>query len=82
MKEQQEFDRVAGQVLKECRRRVGMSQEDLARALTALGFPCHQQTVLKIERGSRPLKLAEAHAIAEVFRAQCAAGEGTNDRNV
>lgn len=42
-----------------------MTQADLARALSEKGIPFHQQTIQKIESGVRPLKLAEAFAIAE-----------------
>jgi hypothetical protein len=44
-----------------------MSQAELGRALGRHGFPMEQQTVLTIERGSRPLKWEEGHAIAEVL---------------
>ena len=68
MSAQQDFDVIAGHTLKLARHSAGLSQDDLAQALAAFGFPMHQQTILKIEKGSRPIKLAEAFAIAEVFR--------------
>lgn len=43
------------------------SQEDLAERLRHQGFEMHQTTVAKIERGARPLRVAEAAAIADVF---------------
>jgi len=49
------------------RRAARLSQADLADKLTRAGFPMKQQTILTIERGSRPLKLEEAHVIAEVL---------------
>src|SRR5215203_3821854 len=41
-----------------------MTQEGLAEAVAEHGVPFHQQTVAKIEKGQRPLRLREAHAIA------------------
>jgi transcriptional regulator with XRE-family HTH domain len=58
--------RVGGNVAR-FRRVTGMSQAELGRALGRYGFPMEQQTILTIERGSRPLKVEEAHAIAEVL---------------
>lgn len=47
------------------RERAGRTQTDLAKALTARGFPFHQPTVQRIETGLRPVRLGEAYAIAE-----------------
>ena len=44
-----------------------MSQTELARQLNVRGLPFHQQTVQRIEKGERPLRLNEAHAIAEIL---------------
>jgi transcriptional regulator with XRE-family HTH domain len=44
------------------------SQDDLADRLRRQGFDMHQTTVAKIERGTRPLRVAEAAAIANIFR--------------
>ncbi len=44
-----------------------MSQTELARQLNRRGLPFHQQTVQRIEKGERPLRLNEAHAIAEIL---------------
>jgi len=43
------------------------TQEDVAERLRHQGFEMHQTTVAKIERGARPLRLAEAAALATVF---------------
>lgn len=48
-------------------RKAGLSQAELAHELNLRGFPFHQQGILKVERGSRPLKLEEAHEIADVL---------------
>jgi DNA-binding XRE family transcriptional regulator len=44
-----------------------MSQTELARQLNDRGLSFHQQTVQRIEKGERPLRLNEAHAIAEIL---------------
>ncbi|WP_024801179.1 helix-turn-helix domain-containing protein [Nocardia sp. BMG51109] len=49
------------------RRARGWSQDDLADKLNDLGFEMHQTTVAKIERGIRPLRVAEAVALAQIF---------------
>ena len=49
------------------RKAKGMSQADLARELTARGFPFQHQGILKLEGGTRPLRFAEGLAIAEIF---------------
>ncbi len=43
------------------------SQEEVAEKLRYEGFEMHQTTVAKIERGARPLRVAEAAAIGAVF---------------
>jgi Helix-turn-helix len=44
-----------------------MSQTELARQLQERGLPFHQQTVQRVEKGERPLRLNEAYAIAEIL---------------
>ena len=56
-----------GEVVRGWRQDRHWSQEDVAEKLRHQGFEMHQTTVAKIERGSRPLRVAEAAAIAEVF---------------
>ncbi len=58
------LDITAGANIRRLRTALGMSQTELANYL---GETFRQQTVLKVEQGTRPLKLAEAAAIAEVF---------------
>lgn len=55
-----------GRTVRRLRRAVDLSQAALADALTSHGVPFSQQTVLKVEKGTRPLKLVEAQAIADV----------------
>ena len=51
------------------RRRLGLgdSQSAFAKRVAAQGLPFHQPTVQRIESGERPVRLDEAHVIAEVF---------------
>jgi len=63
------WEKSFGERVKQWRRARNWSQEDLAERLRVHGFEMHQTTVAKIERGARPLRVAEAAAIATVFRA-------------
>lgn len=45
----------------------GISQSELARKLKARGMKFHQQTVQRVEDGTRPVRLNEAYAIAETL---------------
>ena len=49
------------------RARAAMTQADLAAAMKGLGWKWSQSTVWSIERGDRPLRLAEALAVAEIL---------------
>jgi transcriptional regulator with XRE-family HTH domain len=62
-----DFNVRVGGNLQQLRKEKGMSQTDLAQELTERGFPFQQQTILKIEKGARPLKLEEAQVIAEIL---------------
>jgi DNA-binding XRE family transcriptional regulator len=44
-----------------------MSQTELAKALAQKGLAFHQQTIQRIENGTRPVRLNEAILIAELF---------------
>lgn len=57
-----------GEKVRQWRRERNWSQEDVADKLRKQGFDMHQTTVAKIERGTRPLRVAEAAAIAAIFR--------------
>jgi transcriptional regulator with XRE-family HTH domain len=61
------FNKRVGANIQKFRKAAGMSQAELGRALGHRGFPMEQQTILTIERGSRPLKWEEGHVIAEVL---------------
>jgi transcriptional regulator with XRE-family HTH domain len=61
------FNQRVGANLQLHRKAKGYSQSDLAGLLEQRGLPFQQQTILKIEKGSRPLKLEEASVIADVL---------------
>ena len=43
----------------------GLTQEDLAKHMTMRGFDFHQQTIYKIEKGTRKVTVGEAVSLAE-----------------
>lgn len=49
------------------RKAADMSQTELGKRIATKGLPFHQQTVQRIENGSRPVRLNEAVIIAEVL---------------
>lgn len=50
--------------LRAARERTGLSQADLAAKMAAEGFPFHQQTVDRIEKGTRRVSIDEAPLLA------------------
>ncbi|BBY13823.1 helix-turn-helix transcriptional regulator [Mycobacterium marseillense] len=56
-----------GEVVRGWRLDRNWSQEEVAETLRHEGFEMHQTTVAKIERGARPLRVAEAAALGAVF---------------
>ncbi|KXP02874.1 helix-turn-helix transcriptional regulator [Tsukamurella tyrosinosolvens] len=56
-----------GKSLQNLRAVAELTQGDLAKKLTDYGVPIAQQTIAKIENGTRPLKYAEALAITQVM---------------
>lgn len=62
------FDEIVGENIRAYRTAKDLSQAQLAEALSAqIGERIHQQTIQKIEKGLRPLKYAEAAAIAGIL---------------
>lgn len=61
------WERDFGEKVRQWRQARSWSQEDLAEKLRQHGFDMHQTTVAKLERGARPLRVAEAAAIAVIF---------------
>lgn len=66
-----------GAALRERRRARGWSQARLAEAMTALGFSWGQTTTGKSEAGDRPVSVAEAAMLAELFAIDVAVLFGT-----
>lgn len=56
-------DRVIGKKLKEARNSLGLTQGEVAHKL---GFP-NYQSLLKIENGSRPVKVSELTKLAQIY---------------
>lgn len=56
-----------GEVVRRWRLDREWTQEDVVERLRHEGFEMHQTTVAKIERGARPLRVAEASALADIF---------------
>lgn len=61
------FDELVGRNIQELRTARAMSQSTLAKELEDRGLPFRQQTIVKVEKGQRPLRLAEAEQIAHVL---------------
>lgn len=68
MSDQPSFNAVVGQNVQRLRKLTANSQEGLARDLAARGLSLQQQTILKIEKGQRPLRLDEAVVFADALR--------------
>lgn len=64
-----DFNRRLGANVARFRRAGGLSQSDLATRLTERGLPFQQQTVLKVEKGARPLRAEELFALSEILGA-------------
>jgi transcriptional regulator with XRE-family HTH domain len=62
-----EFDKLVGSNVQTYRTAKGLSQSDLAAAMSEGGEHMHQQTIQKIEKGTRPLKYSEALRICRVL---------------
>lgn len=67
-REQNEYwEKAFGEKVRRIRQARGWSQRDLADRLALEGFTMHQVTLAKLERGERPLRVAEASALATVL---------------
>lgn len=60
-------ERIAGNV-RALREQREMSQSALAKAMSDHGLQWHQQTVYKVENGTRPLRAAELAALARILK--------------
>lgn len=70
-------DTEVGARVQRLRERHGLTQATLANAMVGQGHPWHQQTVVKTEKGLRPLRLTEASALADALH--CTLGDLTGD---
>ena len=65
MEDADNFDEMVGKNVQVLRESIGISQTKLAEAVSSQGrSSLHQQTIVKIEKGTRPLKLSEAVELA------------------
>lgn len=60
-------EKLVGRRVRAERETRGLSQRELGERLGDYGFPMIQATVAKLEGGSRPLRIDEADAIAQMF---------------
>lgn len=60
-------DERLGASVKYLRERTGMTQAELARRMTELGWPWHQSTVYRVESGRQSLRFPEAVDVATVL---------------
>lgn len=60
-------DLTVGATVARLREHLGLTQTRLAEEMVAHGHPWHQQTVVKTEKGARPLRLTEACDLATVL---------------
>ncbi|GAB47847.1 helix-turn-helix transcriptional regulator [Mobilicoccus pelagius] len=68
-----------GSTVQELRERRGLTQVRLAEAMSARGHAWHQQTVVKTEKGLRPLRLTEACDLASVLHVELPVLAGLED---
>ena len=69
-------DAQIGAAIQGLRERAGLTQVRLAEVMAARGHPWHQQTVVKTEKGLRPVRLTEACDLAVVLHVEVAALAG------
>jgi transcriptional regulator with XRE-family HTH domain len=62
-----DFNQRVAANIRRFRKAAAMSQAELAHELTAHGFSWVQQTVVRVENGSQPLKLEEAVAVGKAL---------------
>ena len=68
-----------GATVQELRERLGLTQVRLAEAMAGRGHAWHQQTVVKTEKGLRPLRLTEACDLASVLHVDLPVLAGLED---
>jgi transcriptional regulator with XRE-family HTH domain len=60
-------ERILGRRLRALREEAGMTQTQLADAMTRQGFPMHQTMIGKVEANQRPVRVNEAAALAGIL---------------
>jgi transcriptional regulator with XRE-family HTH domain len=63
----EQHEKILGRKVRQLRLERGWTQEQLAERLNEVGWPMHQTTVAKLEAGARPIRIAEADALAIAF---------------
>lgn len=61
-------ERRFGRRVKQLRQSIGLTQEELARRMTAAGQPLHPTMVTKLEGGNRPTSIGELVSLANILR--------------
>lgn len=61
------IEKAVGEKVRQLRIERGWSQAELSEKLDSLGWPMGQMTISRLEAGTRPLRLAEADALASAF---------------
>jgi len=64
----QDFNQQLGKNVARMRAAAGLSQTELADRLTNWGLSFQQQTVLKVEKGTRPVRAEELYALSVILR--------------
>jgi transcriptional regulator with XRE-family HTH domain len=77
-----DFDQIVGENVQRFRTAAGLTQAELAAALSAEGDLIHQQTVQKVEKGLRPLKYSEAVRISNALNVSPTQLADSGDRAV
>lgn len=67
MQDQQTAEQRTGERIRDRRLSHGLSQRDLADAMSAIGFSWQQTTVAKTEAAERPIRVNELVALADIF---------------
>ncbi|WP_168581632.1 helix-turn-helix transcriptional regulator [Gephyromycinifex aptenodytis] len=76
------FDALLGVGIQQIRESMGLTQARLAEAMVARGHAWHQQTVVKTEKGLRPLRFVEALALADILHVDVTALDGRRREDV
>lgn len=76
------FDALLGSGIQHIRESMGLTQTRLAEAMSTRGHAWHQQTVVKTEKGLRPVRFEEALALADILHVEVTALDGRRREDV